>query len=418
MLRVSAIALTALLVCPPSSLAQPEPLGDGSGLTYPLDLKALGLTVPRIEGDPVFDKMLRDKHVLWYRLPPAWQQDLAPNVAGKTRPTWGVFSTSLHPDRHANDDFPWRNTIGLDSAFKLNPKGDPYGAVNFLRLPDDGQGGVLPILVLTTYPVCWLFPPGTLVGEVIYVVHNKRKHVQEIRVRKKADNSKTWFPSVYRPCGSRKELEEMTSLPSGKLWGKRRLSFRNPEEDEVFKLEGLVDVLPDLPADEVERVLKMPFKDVTAANWSPAASIDFHVLPRDYSFGLLGAPDSQVCSGCHRQTQTSVRELIPREPSVAADPAKMGSIRGSDAVFTWHPFHAQALAKGDGKPYGNRAPTRPWDRTHGVTLVKDRDYDGPLPADYRLTLFVQESLASYELPPARYLHPPPARKGHANSFRF
>lgn len=396
---------------PDGSVLRGTPDKVSADLTYPLDLGKLGIKLPRIISDPRMDHILHSPRTIFYKLPQVFQQYVpARRVEHKdltlggsnysiTRAVWGVYKTSFRPEFNANLDFPWETTVGLNMSHKQG--NSPYGTVNFLYLPQDMDGRTKPILLLTDEPpVQWVFPPGTVIGEIIYVQYKGEKYVQEVRTRTRNVDNKRWFAGVFRPVKDRYEYQYLTGMSYQPH--KRYMSFRNPEEDEVMRLEGTVEKLPDLSEEMVKRLLALPFKDVTVPNWSPAPDQEFHILPKDYSFALVGDASSESCTRCHNQTQISVRNLIPREPLIVSNPLKVGNIRGCDSVFTWHPFAMRSVAEDDSKPLQGELYYRNFDHINGVVRIVHRDQ--PAPEDYKITLFVQKALKSYELPDKRFLH--------------
>lgn len=384
----------------------------GETVTYPLDLAREGLVVPRVIGDTKIDRRLSDPRTVYYKLPQVWQHWVPAakvehrNVTlgtvhyTRTPPIWGIFKTSFLADFNANPDFPWETTFGLNIPHRTGKS--PYETINFLSLPETDEGRLMPVAILgDERPIKWIYPPGTMLGEVIYVSHKGKKYVQEIRTRTKNDTNTTWFPGIYRPVKDRAEFQALTKLAYEP--GRKYMAFRNPEEDEVFKIDGTVERLPDVPEPVVLSLLSRPFQDVTESDWHPAAEQDFHILPKDYSLGLLAKPDSVACASCHRQTQISVRNLIPREPKIQANPSKVGNIRGSDGIFTWHPFSMLSVKNDDAQVPGREIYVRRFDAQNGIVQILGHSQNPP--KDYKLTLYVQKSLKPYELPtnPA-YLH--------------
>ncbi len=371
---------------------------------YPLDVAGSGLTLPRVE-DREIDRALRSPKTVFYKLPQVYQHyipfsrvEIKNPVLGTLqysfqKPVFGIHPASYLADFNANADFPWEATIGLNAAKKA--KSDLYNTVNFISLPEDDITGKLkPILLLTDErPIKWVFPSGTIAGEVIYVTHERKRYIQEVRTRKKTDDNAKWIPGVFRPVRDREEFQRLTGLRY--VANKKFMLFRNPEEDEVFRLEGTVEQLPDVPANVTRALLSRPFQDVTKENWAPAAGQDFAITPKDYSFGLLN-PDTLVCAGCHRQTQISVRNLIPNEKLIVNNPDKVGNIRGCDGIFTWYPFDAQSVGRDSGSIH-----VRSHDLQKGIVQFAQR---GQVPPDYKLTLYVQQALKDYELPSAGVLH--------------
>lgn len=381
---------------------------------YPINLVDLDLKMPDTS-DSELRRLLLNPKTIYYKLPQAWQHfipssriewnnlTLGTKQYFNTDPVWGIFRSTYLPDFNANPLFPWETTVGLNSAHK--DKDEHYRTINFISLPEDTSGELIPILLLNEFPIKWIFPTGTTVGEVIYVLHNEKKYVQEVRTRKKNADSTEWEPKLYRPVASREEYISLTGknyTPAYKYF-----FFRNPQEDEVFKMEGLVERLPPLSEQKVQALLARPFKEVSDSFWSPASDQDFHILPKNYCFSLLTSIDAQTCANCHRQTQISVRNLTPKEPLVMNNFGKVGNIRGSDAVFTWHPFAMKCVRNSADDPE-QEISLRSYDlKNKTIKVLEKGEYIGTLSSNYKLTLFVQESLKPYELPPAKFLHAVP-----------
>lgn len=328
---------------------------------------------------------------IFYKLPPVWQR-----FNGTLSDyEWGVYPVSVDPESHANLDFPWEGTVGLNSLVKA---GELHtDTINFVSLPLQGDGRPYPIVVLHKIPVVWIFPVGTIVGEIIYTRHKQQWWPQELRARVKGELSVVWDPLIYRPLASRSDLETILGQRiqnPAKKW----FHFRNPEEDLVFEMEGLVERLPIMDPTTVERILSLPFKEVTYERWSdishaPASDQAFNIFPKDYSFGLID-PDPTNCASCHRQTQVSVAQLIPREPTLARQGKKIGNIRGSDGIFSWHPFATiKGLVKG-----GSGLKVRKFDVENGFVHVHKRGQPVPDPSIYKLTEYVENEMQYLALP--------------------
>ena len=292
--------------------------------SYPLNLSEENIKLPRTN-DEFLANVLYNRRTIYYKLPQVYQFHNYPHTTN-----YGIYYTDFLKDFNANLDFPWETTVGLNTAHK---KGNsPYETFNFMLLPENA-----PVLVISNeFPLKWIYPENTIVGEIIYVNHEGQKYVQEVRTRQKEKGSIIWEPKIFRPLASREEYIRFTNVfPYEPL--SKHFFFRNLEEDEVFKMEGTIEKLPKTPEDRVKAILSLPFKDVTKSKWVPMAEQAFDVVPQDYSLGLL-KPSRFACMDCHRQTQIRVNNLIPREPLIRKNPDKIGRIRGSDGIFTWYPF--------------------------------------------------------------------------------
>lgn len=403
--------LFSLFVLCASPLLAQTPTESEADSYYPLDLQRVGLTLPKTTS-PELQRIYNSKSTIFYKLPQVWQHYIPPSTVEvnnitlgtkslhTTKPVHAVYFSSWQPAWHANHNFPWETTAGLNSIHKQTD--NPYRTINFINLPEE-DGKPVPILILNEYPIKWIYPPGTTVGEVLYVIHEGKRYVQEIRTRTKGEDSYYWEPNLYRPIESREEFEKVTGIRDY-IPAKKYFHFRNPQETEVFMMEGLVERLPEIPEEQVKKILSMPFKALETDKevWSPASDQEFSILPKDYCISLLKSVDAATCANCHRQTQISVRNLTPKDPDVLKYPNKAGNIRGSDAVFTWHPFSNKSVRTND---KDNKEPTvRDYDLDNGFIMLADEDnnFGG---SRYKLTRFVQESLKPYELPNNRFLHP-------------
>lgn len=312
--------------------------------TYPLDLRAEHLPLPHVFGLP--ELTAEPSHTTYYRLPGVYQRGGA---------DWRIFGVDVLPDYNSNTSFPWAVTFGLDHAHKAGLVGDDdqarYRSINFRWLPT----GSWIYVYRHNGRLEWIFPADTLFGEILYVRDRERQEWLpfEVRTRRKVlDQDQpgefTWAPRLFRPIRYRAELcREIGDYREAKKY----LYLRNNEETEVVRLEGLMRRLPLLSAETVRRLLKRPFVDVTGYEWSegqdaPCADQQFSLFPKDYALGLITA-DAQQCSRCHRQTGISALKLTPGDPVLLARPDLVGSIRGSDGIFSWHPFRSFGTAWND-----------------------------------------------------------------------
>lgn len=383
---------------------------------YPLNWTEEALTLPPI-GDARLNQLLYSRDTVYYKLPRVHQQYNPPSQiehrhteTGRvtyttTEGNWGIHYSTFEPDFNGNFAFPWEGTFGLNHAVKDDLLEKKYGSVNFLSLPKR-DGKIVPIALLVEKPVKWIFPVGTILGEILWVKDETgKKWVFEIRCREKKVGSFGWEPIILRPVRNRTELLLTIGYPRDWKPTSTYLFLRNTHEDEVAKFQGLVERLPKLAAGTVRSLLSRPFVDVTYEAWSeqnytPTSEQDFSLVPKDYSLGLITA-DEVSCATCHRQTQTSLWNLIPREPLIYDNPEKVSNIRGSDGIFSWHPFSEQSIS--DGKSKAGDATGRTFDYDRGnVKVIKPGDaFDAEI---YRLTKYVQEALKPYELPRDKRFH--------------
>lgn len=388
------------------------------GQSYPLDVRSFGVRLPDIEQNEI-GKRIKSGDVIWYKLPQMWQHYVPAGRIEKKHSAfdrvtwelvgarWGVYSVAFRSELNANKDFPWEGTVGLNAVMKDDRLASMYETVNFLMLPRDSRGNLVPICIAYNTPIHWIFPVGTIVGELVMVRHKGQWWVQEIRARKKAEFSINWDPIIMRPVADRHELTELIMKGRDYEPATKWFHFRNPEQTEVMKIEGLVERLPELREDTVETLLSREFREVTFDPWSdvshaPASDQEFSIVPKDYTFGLI-QPDAVNCATCHRQTQISVRELIPKEPLILKNYDNAGNIRGSDGIFTWHPFAASMASTVESNSLTVRF--REHDINNGIVKIWDARKDKELDESvYRLTEYVERSLPKYQLPYHKFLH--------------
>lgn len=359
-------------------------------LQYPHKMKD---TEPvRIADKELFERLMDTNRTVFYKLPQMWQRFNGHKDAFE----WGVYSVDIDREMHANFDFPWEGTVGLNTLIR---QGDTsVDTINFISLPVS-NGKPLPIVVLNKVPYVWIFPAGTMAGEIIYTRHEGKWWPQELRARIKDSLSVIWEPLILRPVANRQEFAAIALGAADYTPAKKWFHFRNPEENLVFEMEGFVERLPEVSPEVTKKMLRMYFKDVTYERWSdvsiaPSSDQAFGLFPKDYSFGLI-EPEPTNCAGCHRQTQVSVASLIPREPLVTRSGSRIGNIRGSDGIFTWHPFGEGT----DIKKQGGKLLLRKHDIDKGFVVVYTSGQSEPLdPNVYKLTEYVEREMQTLALP--------------------
>lgn len=380
-------------------------------IEYPIDLAKYQLTLPKTKDADLAFWFASDRTV-FYKLPSAYQQYIpaavitAKNAAtGQESQTlvsrkWGIYKSTFQSDFNGNLLFPWDAPAGLNESRKV--AGVTYETINFMHVPE-GES----ILVINDYPMRWIFPAGQTFGEIIYTKFEGRNYILEIRARTKSADNKEWEPRIFRTIGSKAELIKEVrdaGLDLGDYKEAEEFAFlRNPQANQVELIQGPVKRLPPLPANIVKRLLAKEFKDVTTSGWHPSADEGFNILPVKYRLDALGEVSANNCARCHRQTGTSVNNLIPEEPLIINNPQKVANIRGYDGIFTWYPFTQDSILENDSK----QPPVvklRQYDVDNRFVLMVDKDQLNAV-SGYRLTETVQRGLKPYELPHNRFLHP-------------
>lgn len=384
-------SIALLLLLGGTVLAQPS--RDRFTDEYPLNLNKLQIRMPTTKDNRLAD-VLYDRRTIYYKLPQVYQhyinvEELARegyNTRG-LRSQYAVYETTVHQDFNANRDFPWETTIGLNHAKKA--KVEIYKTINFIKVP---RGET--ILIVNERPIKWIFPDKTVVGEMLILEDPQTRYPFEIRTRTKEKD--TWIPRIYRPIKNKAELESFIGEYNP---GAKYLSLRNAEEDEVFKMEGVIEYIPNLSKPTVQSLLRRDFQDVTDEVWSdnsrtPTSKIEYNIFPINYTLGLIGDIGTTDCANCHRQTQISVRNLIPKEPLILQNLHMVGFIRGCDGIFSWYPFEKSSISTSV-NDVGRQLRYRDYDIRNNIIEPYDPQYKYP---NHIFTTYVKDSLADNEIP--------------------
>ncbi len=207
----------------------------------------------------------------------------------------------------------------------------------------------------------WLFPIGSVVGEVLCLRSPEGRDMPfEVRIKTRETND--WVSSVFRPFPTVDHLATAIQLIRPEWWLDPQLSqamdeLTGPRELRVLKLvdthhvypalrsRASVDTLPALPADLVTDLLTgFEFDDATGTTWrgqtcfAPTSDQEFSIVPRHYDGTFLGTNDKS-CRECHRTAGHDGDEIDPRSPK-----QKYGHIPGGDEIFSFHPFHPACIS--------------------------------------------------------------------------
>lgn len=346
---------------------------------YPLDLKQYSQYPIPTTTDSQLNSILKSKNTVFYKLHPAYQQYVPQHNV------YNVYYQEVLEDYNSNLDFPWETTFGLNHAKK--EKLNNYFAINFIFTKK-------PIIFVRGKPSGWVFPKNNIVvGEILYLKDGEKWLPFEIRCRVKRNED--WQVLRFAPIKNRQHLIQFIGdyKPS-----KKYLFLRNNVESEVFKIEGMIERVPPIDKETVRKLLDRPFSNVTEEPWSdysyvPTADDTFNIYPRNYSLGLLHSVDRVSCAHCHRQTGISVNNLVPEEPIIRDNQPKVGNIRGSDGIFTWHPFDESCIQNKTGETQPDIV-LRKYDLDHHI--VEEYQPGKQYEDDYKLTGYVDGSLKVYE----------------------
>lgn len=256
-----------------------------------------------------------------------------------------------------NREFPWALTAGLETC----PAGS-YRVIHGHRIPQ-GQ----PITWWTrhvtnlgqTYPLVeWAFPADTVFLELLQSQDSQENwKTWEVRTRTKAPQGH-WEPEVWRPYTTWADLRRLVGTFPDQA--KTKSFLEAPEQIEPFVTANqhagprVINrgaaylTLPPLPEEVVQFVLAKPFKPTAGTTFAqaegyagyaptrePSAS-RFGIVPPDYNGGYLRV-SVKSCGSCHETVGTHAVALDARRDWY-------GHVRGSDRIFSWHPFDQSSIS--------------------------------------------------------------------------
>ena len=289
-------------------------------------------------------------------------------------PKWNGLSAGVHdafynisagagePFGNGNREFPWDGAAGTHRSRNVE-------TVHFFVLPRDGDGHLLPI-VYTTSPadaqgvgkVTWRFPHGTLFGECLLIRFDADRALPcELRLRRRVESD--WEVDVLRPFPTAESLAARieTLRPD---WASdpdllvlvehlrdpntlQRGTLRDDHPRRTFDAVAGIDDLPPIDGELAQTLLEStPFVSCAHTDWktsdnglvsySPTTRHQRHIVPANFDGGFV-AVDSVSCRRCHDTTGTNVSVFQPRRDWY-------GDIRGSDGIFSFHPFDRTAIS--------------------------------------------------------------------------
>jgi hypothetical protein len=268
----------------------------------------------------------------------------------RSHPQIGKLLNYFGPDYRFK--FPFRTAAGTDDASNVR-------VINFWA-PPRANGQVLPVRwwkASARGRWHWVFPVGTVFGEVQYQqAPDQRWVVYEIRTRTRYLDG--WIPNVFRPFARAEELAQAItarepnwqSQPGVAAYVEHLRNANNltPAQmvSEAFAsvfptIDGALDVLPALNQPELIYSLlrETPFQSVVGTIWkegsgletyAPGGAETFGIVPGRYKGGLL-AVNEVSCNRCHNETGHWLADFED-------DIVLYGEVWGEDRIFTWHLF--------------------------------------------------------------------------------
>jgi hypothetical protein len=332
--------------------------------------------LPKVD-DPQLQSVLDDPGLVIYtdrEMPKAYQV-WDGQLQGVHAASYNISANDSEPFGNGNREFPWSGPAGTHRTPNVT-------TFRFLWLPRDDQGRRLPVVWFrkhhpgdSTTGYAWTFPVGTIVGEVLVMQSPLgHGHTFELRVRKR--EYAEWAVDVYRPFPTPEALAERIKQLETKWQEKpalvklvshlesqgpfRTATLVDSHPRQTFRQRAVVDELPPIDDDKlVARLLdQTTFKSCLGTRWrenqgaivtsAPTTRDSFHVVPANYDAGFVEV-DRQSCQRCHETVGQHVNRF-----DYGRD--WYGRIRGSDGIFSFHPFEPGSLSyNGFGQPVQMRS---------------------------------------------------------------
>lgn len=316
--------------------------------------------------DDHLQSLFRDPRLILYtdnEMPKA-HQDWESGLPGIHSPRYNISANGSEPFGNGNVEFPWGAPAGTHNSRNVQ-------TYKFLWLPQDERGNTLPVAWYHEHAsgdsqtgYAWIFPRGTVFGEVLLLSTPQGKSLPfEVRIRIR--ESDDWSVDAFRPFPTAgdlaerirelrpqwqehpsleklvRHLEEPRPLPP-------KLLADNHGTRQVLSQWMAEDELPEVGDDALveELLTKSTFASVASTTWrkgsngymthAPTTKASFHVVPASYSAGFIDV-ERKSCMRCHDTANKSVREFdAPRD--------WYGRIRGSDGIFSFHPFDPSCIS--------------------------------------------------------------------------
>lgn len=310
-------------------------------------------------------KILSSPRIIYYDMPEAFQ------FASGNQPRSTVFyaghnfSASKPREPTGNSfEFPWRHPGGTD----LIPTNN-VSSRKFLLLPDtisdsrvtntsssgtdtintrsnSGISSMDPVVYFTkrmprrfspgfSDVTAWVFPVDTVVGEILSFDNGT---IYEIRTRTREIDD--WAVDIFRPFTTYQELDE-AGLDYSLV--KQHVTDADSHDTLAFdvRTETFAISTPLTERQSRELLTNATFRSVLGSNFSYTQNVsDYHIIPRNTFFAVLGT-SRESCSRCHKDTLADVNNFNNGRDWY-------GRVRGSDGIFSFHPFAPQNISRNGG----------------------------------------------------------------------
>jgi hypothetical protein len=355
------IAAASMSDSEPSQVSKSQPV---VRLMAPNTEAQLRKLLPRVDNAQV-QRTLDDPRLILYtdrEMPKAYQfwNGFEPGVHSVN---YNISANRSEPFGNGNREFPWAHPAGTHRTTNV-------WSFKFLQLPEDASGNFVPIVWFRTrgktdgaMGYAWRFPVGAVLGEVLVMRgEDGADYCFELRIRTREQED--WAPEVFRPFPRARDLVDRIQelrpkwLENAKLRSfiellsspadlpVRELSDKHPQR--TIRQKMGVFVLP--PLDDTALVSELltttVFKSSLHEYWfegasgilaaAPTTQSRFHVVPANYDAGFIEV-DHVSCIRCHETVNQSVDRF-------QAGRDWYGRIRGSDGIFSFHPFDPNSIS--------------------------------------------------------------------------
>jgi hypothetical protein len=278
-------------------------------------------------GDTGILRSLPFRNLTWYndRVIPKLYQIFDKGNGGVTRVNGG--------QQTANNEFPWAEPGGIAST------GSNHKALRFVDLkgmeifPLEKNGR------FSGYG--WRYLPDTMFGELILVTDEQgADHTAILRLRIKRENG-TWRIAQYQPFPTKTKLAEAV----------KGFGFNFPQEPaqffqissghirNAFSSQGMIEAIPRMDGELVSSLLDEKFEPLLDQVYDTVDGINvvsptargFSLVPSGWLGGFIPV-NGESCMNCHKDAGHVVN----------LDDETRWRLRGSDAIFSFHPFAPDA----------------------------------------------------------------------------
>ncbi|NBX68271.1 MAG: hypothetical protein EBR01_04825 [Proteobacteria bacterium] len=321
--------------------------------------------LPKVE-NPDLEAVLKDPNTIFFD-----KSSMVPGYQDPSLPVSGVRTTEegfrgagfaagatqlyLNQQGHLRG---FHKGVGLEGSGNTN-------TFHFLNLPKDANGNLQKIKVFKRIippdetPVYdWVFPKGTVSGEIVYNTDSAGKpQVLEIRTRTKDRDQGAWAPDIVKPFPTASSLSErLTEVaqtnPALKAEAEvLQRHLRNPARLQPLELKrdgfqkgnfesrGGTDVLPNMSETMVKALLATPFKSSLGTEWDNNGRVTAFAPTSNQPNGIVSQHgrsgairvDRESCNKCHEDSNKPIYKFFnENHPMFNSSIRAYGNLPGSD----------------------------------------------------------------------------------------